>query len=64
MSRILVVDDVVNQQDLIYQALQDAGYTVSYAHDGDKVMQNIELNKPNLIVLDVVMECMHDLVGY
>ena len=58
MSRILVVDDVVNQQDLIYQALQDAGYTVSYAHGGDKVMQNIELNKPNLIVLDVVMECM------
>jgi CheY-like chemotaxis protein len=56
MSEILVVDDVASQQDLIYRALQDAGYTVSYAHGGDEAMQNIELNKPNLIVLDVVME--------
>ena len=56
MSRILVVDDVASQQDLICRALQDAGYTVSQAHDGDEVMQNIELNKPDLIVLNVVTE--------
>lgn len=59
MSKILVIDDVANQPDPICRALQDAGYVVSYANDSDKVMQNIELNKPNLIVLDVVMECMN-----
>jgi CheY-like chemotaxis protein len=59
MSKILVVDDVASQQDLIYRVLQDAGYTVSHAYDGDQVMQNIELDKPNLIVLNVVMESMN-----
>jgi CheY-like chemotaxis protein len=59
MSKILVVDDVASQQDLICRALQDAGYTVSHAHDGDEVIQNIELNQSNLIVLDVDMKCMN-----
>jgi CheY-like chemotaxis protein len=59
MSKILVVDDVASQQDLICRALQDAGFAVSRANDGDEVMKNIELNKPNLIVLDIIMERMN-----
>lgn len=60
MSKILVIDDVASQQnDLICRVRQDTGYTVSHAHDRDEVMQNIELNKPNLIVLDVDMERMN-----
>ncbi len=59
MPKILVVDDLASQQDPICRALQDAGYAVSHANDGDEAIQNIELNKPDLIVLDVVMERMN-----
>lgn len=59
MPKILIVDEVASQQVFICRALQNAGYTVSLIHDGDEVMQNIELIKPNLIVLDVDMERMN-----
>jgi CheY-like chemotaxis protein len=59
MSKVLVVDDVSVQQDLICKALQDAGMSVCRANDGDQVMQRVEQDKPNLIVLDVIMERMN-----
>lgn len=59
MSKVLVVDDVASQQDLICRTLQDAGYGVSRANDGDEVMKHVEQDKPNLIVLDIIMERMN-----
>ncbi|WP_019502881.1 response regulator transcription factor [Pseudanabaena sp. PCC 6802] len=56
MPKVLVVDAVASQQESICRALQDAGFIVSRANDGDEVMKNVELHKPNLIVLDIIME--------
>lgn len=61
-SRIIVlnqVDDVPSQQDLICKALEQAGYVVTRANDGDEVLQKIEKDMPNLVVMDVVMERMN-----
>ncbi len=59
MAKVLVVDDVQSQQDQICQALQDAGITVVRANDGDEVMAKVEAEKPNLVILDIVMERMN-----
>jgi CheY-like chemotaxis protein len=59
VSKVLVVDDVATQQDLICRTLQDAGYAVCRANDGDEVMKQIERDKPDLIVLDIIMERMN-----
>jgi CheY-like chemotaxis protein len=59
MHKILVVDDVASQQDLICLALQQAGFIVSRASDGDEVMEQVAINKPHLIVLDIIMERMN-----
>jgi CheY-like chemotaxis protein len=59
MHKILVVDDVISQQDLICQALQQAGFTVNRASDGDEVMRQVSQSKPHLIVLDIIMERMN-----
>ena len=59
MSKVLVVDDVVAQQDLICRTLQNVGISVKRASDGDEVMKHIEQDKPDLIVLDLIMERMN-----
>lgn len=59
MPKVLVVDDVTAQQDLICRTLQNAGISVNRASDGDEVMKRIEQEKPDLIVLDLIMERMN-----
>ncbi len=59
MVKILVVDDVQIQQDLICRSLQDAGMFVTRAKDGDEVMACVAREKPDLVVMDVVMERMN-----
>jgi two-component system, OmpR family, response regulator RpaA len=55
MSKILVVDDDVNINELIKINLELCGYDVIQAHDGIKGFAIAKQELPNLIVLDVMM---------
>ena len=53
--RILAVDDERHIVRLIQVNLERAGYQVSTAFDGFDALKKVEADKPDLIVLDVMM---------
>lgn len=52
---ILVVDDDANIRELLRQSLQIQGYAVKEAQDGLDAINQIKAEKPDLIILDVMM---------
>ena len=52
---ILVVDDEESIRSLLCQELGDAGYNVEEAANGKEALARIRANKPDLIILDVMM---------
>ncbi|MBN2467721.1 MAG: response regulator [Deltaproteobacteria bacterium] len=54
-SRILVVDDNVQNVELLDAYLSVAGYQVSKAYDGEEALRKVEEDNPHLILLDVMM---------
>lgn len=55
MSTVLVIEDSPTQMDVITSCLQKGGLTVVTAIDGKEAMTKISNQKPDLIVLDVVL---------
>jgi len=55
MTKILIVEDDKNQQELYRQELIDEGYEVDVASDGKEAIGRVEENRPDLIVLDISM---------
>jgi two-component system alkaline phosphatase synthesis response regulator PhoP/two-component system response regulator VicR len=60
-KKILAVDDERHIVRLIQVNLERAGYKVSTAFDGREALQKIEADKPDLVVLDVMMPYMDGL---
>ncbi len=54
-KRILVVDDEVELVKAIRVRLEHVGYEVSVAYDGPEGLEKSKLEKPDLILLDVMM---------
>ena len=54
-SSILVVDDVVNNLELLEEILDDTGYEVRTALSGEMALKSIAVQKPDLILLDIMM---------
>ena len=52
---ILVVDDDKQIARLVRSYLEQAGYRVSVAYEGDEALQSIRANRPDLIVLDLML---------
>lgn len=52
---ILVVDDDTPIRSLLRQELSDAGYQVEEAANGKAALDMVRINKPDLIILDVMM---------
>lgn len=52
---VLVVDDEPNIRVFLQTALEDAGFNVLTAADGDEAMEIIRASKPDFISLDLVM---------
>ncbi len=52
---VLLIDDDADFVDLNKKALEDAGYEVETAYDGEEGMQKAKDIKPDAIVLDVMM---------
>jgi CheY-like chemotaxis protein len=53
--RVLVVDDQPDIVAYLQALLEDNGYTVDTAYDGNEGIQKAKQNKPDLITLDVTM---------
>ncbi|MFZ5944748.1 MAG: response regulator transcription factor [Bacillota bacterium] len=54
-KKILIVDDEPSLRFLISSALEDEGYYISEAADGLEAYDLIRKQKPDLIILDVMM---------
>ncbi|WP_336518588.1 GAF domain-containing protein [Pollutibacter soli] len=54
-STILIVDDDDSIRSLLYQELSDAGYLIEEATNGKEALASIRANRPDLVILDVMM---------
>ena len=54
-ANILVVDDDDSIRSLLHQELGDAGYNIEEARDGKEALQKVRANRPDLIILDIMM---------
>ena len=59
MSTVLVVEDSVTQREMISNLLKGSGLNVTIANDGIEALKEIQANRPDLVVLDIVMPRMN-----
>jgi PAS domain S-box-containing protein len=52
---ILIVDDTPSNLGMVVKLMEDRGYRVSIAQDGEEGLQRAQLLQPDLILLDVMM---------
>ncbi|MBU0503180.1 MAG: response regulator [Candidatus Omnitrophota bacterium] len=55
MKRILVVEDDPNVLSVVASRLEVSGFAVTVAEDGQKALEQIYKEKPDLIVLDLML---------
>jgi two-component system, response regulator, stage 0 sporulation protein F len=55
MKRILIVEDEQDQRELYAAELEDEGYEVHQAENGEIAIKMVEKNKFDLVVLDIRM---------
>lgn len=53
--KVLVVDDDPDLVEAVSMKLNAKGYKVNQAYDGEEAMEKIKEEKPNLVILDVMM---------
>jgi len=58
-KKILIVDDDRSLTHLLNAYLSDKGYKIVIAHDGEGALLLLESERPDLIVLDIVMPKMN-----
>ena len=58
MAKILIVDDEITFIKTAQIRLEAIGYEVISAHDGEEGLEKAEKEKPDLIILDVLMPMM------
>ncbi len=54
-KKILVVDDEPDVRNFLVTCIEDAGFRVETAANGDEALQKIEAEPPDLMTLDMVM---------
>lgn len=59
--RILIVDDSTLARRTTRQVLEEQGYTVDEASDGSQALERYFLQRPDVVVLDMVMHGMYGL---
>jgi twitching motility two-component system response regulator PilH len=59
MSKVLVVEDSPPQREMISSLLKDNGMNVTSASDGIEALEQIQQDRPDIVVLDIVMPRMN-----
>ena len=54
-ATILIVDDEPTNVDMLSQELDEEGYKLLTAYDGEEALIKVQEHKPDLILLDVMM---------
>lgn len=57
--KVLVVDDVAANRNVLSNTLEGAGYSVFVAPNGNAALKVVKINEPDLILLDVLMPGMN-----
>lgn len=52
----MIVEDEKAYHDLYRIMFEGKNYEINYAYDGDEAMQTLEQNKPDLIILDMLLD--------
>lgn len=55
---IMIVEDDVSFHNLYDELLGDADYKLIHAYDGDEALVKLEERKPDLIILDIILDMM------
>ena len=61
MARILIVDDSSTSRRIIKNILEPAGHTIIEATDGLSALERYFLDRPDLVMLDLIMGGMYGL---
>ncbi len=61
MAKILIVDDEQDIADLISYNLEKEGYATIKAYDGGDVLKTVKTQKPDLVILDLMLPHMNGL---
>jgi two-component system, chemotaxis family, response regulator PixH len=54
-KKVLIVDDMKSELQLMSNYLSTAGYTVTTANSGEQALAQVKLDQPDVIVTDLVM---------
>lgn len=63
-KRILIVDDDVTIRDILGLVLTEQNFIVEKAGNGKEALEKVDINKPDLIVLDGIMPVMDGFETY
>lgn len=55
MKKILIADDNVQLVDMIKIRLESSGYEVITAYDGEKALEKVQTQSPDLVILDLIL---------
>jgi two-component system, chemotaxis family, response regulator PixH len=55
MSTVLVVEDGLTDMEILCRYLQQAGFSVISAKSSEEAQEKLNINKPDLIFLDVIL---------
>ena len=57
-KKIMIVEDDQSFHDLYMDLLEDTDYDVICTYDGDEAMEKLDEGKPDLIILDMLLDLM------
>ena len=54
-NTVIAVDDEVETREFVSTVLEEHGYTTILAENGEEALKLIRKNKPNLVIMDILM---------
>ncbi|MBT3353797.1 MAG: response regulator [Candidatus Scalindua sp.] len=57
-KKIMIIEDDQSFHDLYTELLEDTDYSITCTYDGEEAMEKLEEDKPDLIILDMLLDLM------